>query len=197
MVEFRYGFVPKKGEKVARAQAFDIDVSYKDLCEVCSEVRGTMAEPALTTLALAAEGKIPIRFRRHNKRLGHRRELGGRQGRYPKKAAGLVRKLLENAVANANALGLQAPYIAHIAANKQRIYPRMAPKGRRNRNDYETARIEVVLKEMEVERAEVTKKEPRLLQVKMQAQKMAEKAQKAAKEAAKTAKPEVKAKATV
>jgi len=178
MVEFKYGYVGKKGEKSARAQTYDVDASYKDLCEVCSDIRGTLAEPALTRLALVAEGKTAVYFARHNKRMGHRHELGGRKGRFPKKAAAIVRKVLENAVANANALGIQTPYVAHICANKHRIFPRLAPKGRRGRNDYETARVEIVLKETEVERAEVTKKEPKLLKVKMQAQKMAENAQK-------------------
>ena len=169
MVEFKYGYVGKKGEKAAKAQTYDVDASYKELCEVCSYIRHTLAEPALTRLALVEKGKTAVYFARHNKRLGHRHELGGKKGRFPKKAAAIVRKVLENALANAVALGIQTPYVAHISANKHRTFPRLAPKGRRGRNDYETARVEIVLKEMEVERAEVTKKEPKLLKVKMQA----------------------------
>ncbi|MDO8339363.1 MAG: 50S ribosomal protein L22 [Candidatus Burarchaeum sp.] len=180
MVEFRYGYVGKAGEKAAKAQTYDVDASYKDLCEMCSDIRGTLAEPALTRLALVAKGKTAVYFARHNKRLGHRHELGGKKGRYPEKAAKIVRKVLENALANAAAIGIQTPYVAHICANKHRIFPRLAPKGRRGRNDYETARVEIVLKEMEVERAEITKKEPKLLKVKMEAEKM-QKEQNAAK----------------
>ncbi|RLG19093.1 50S ribosomal protein L22, partial [Candidatus Micrarchaeota archaeon] len=164
MVEFGYGYRAKEGEKVARAQAYDIDASYKDLCEVCTDVRGTLAEPALTRLDLIAKGQVAVRYhQRHGKRTGDRRELGGKKGRYPKKAARLVRKVLENALANATALGIQVPYIAHISANKHRTYPRLAPKGRAMRHDYETARIEIILKESEVERSEAAKKKPKLL----------------------------------
>ncbi len=149
---------------------------------------GTLAEPALTRLALVSKGKTAVYFARHNKRLGHRHELGGKKGRYPEKAAKIARKVLENALANAVAIGIQTPYVAHICANKHRTFPRLAPKGRRGRNDYETARVEIVLKEMEAERAEVTKKQPKLLKLKMEAEKMAEKAKKAEKQKTETEK---------
>jgi len=182
MVEYNYGYVGKAGEAIAKAQAYDIDVSYKDMCEVCSDVRGTLAEPALTRLTLVAQGKAAVRYTdRHGKRLGHRRELGGRKGRWPKKAARLVHKVLENALANANAKGIQVPFIAHISANKHRTFPRLAPKGRQMRHNYETARIEIVLTESAVTRSEASKVEPKTLKVKTEAEKMAKKAEKVEK----------------
>jgi len=195
MVEFRYGFNKKlpEGTKTAKAQGYDVEASYKDLSVVCTDIRGTLAEPALTRLQLAAQGKVAIPFLRFNKRMAHRRELGGKKGRFPKKAAHHVMLILENAIANAAAQGIQTPFIAHAAANKQRILPRTAPKGRRFTNNYETARIEIVLQESPFERAAVAKNAnagAKELKVKMQAQKVAEKAQKAVKQ-------EQQAKATV
>ena len=202
MVEFKYGYVGTAAEKVARAQSYDVDASYKDLCEVCKDIRGTLAEPALTRLDVVAKGLAPVRFRdRHGKRLGHRRELGGRKGRYPRKAARLVRKVLENAVANATSQGISVPYIAHISANKHRSYPRLAPRGRQMRHDYETARIEIVLKESDVERSEaarkapkvrteaerLARKEPKALKVRTEAERLARKGEKAERRARKAA----------
>ena len=188
MVEFKYGYVGTAAEKVARAQSYDVDASYKDLCEVCKDIRGTLAEPALTRLDVVAKGLAPVRFRdRHGKRLGHRRELGGRKGRYPRKAARLVRKVLENAVANATSQGISVPYIAHISANKHRSYPRLAPRGRQMRHDYETARIEIVLEESELERSEAARTEPKVLKVRTEAERLARKGEKAERRARKAA----------
>ncbi|MFA6036454.1 MAG: 50S ribosomal protein L22 [Candidatus Micrarchaeia archaeon] len=187
MVEFKYGFNKKlpAGTKTAKAQGYDVEASYKDLSVVCTDIRGTMAEPALTRLKLAAERKIAIPFLRFNKRMAHRRELGGKKGRFPWKAARNVMLILENAIANASAQGIQTPFIVHAAANKQRTLPRTAPKGRRFRNDYETARIEIVLQESPFERSAIAKNSnagAKELKVKMQADKIAEKLQKAIKQ---------------
>jgi ribosomal protein L22 len=187
MVEFRYGFnkaVPE-GTKLAKAQGYDIEASYKDLSQVCADVRGTLAEPSLTRLEMASQGKVAIPFARFNKRMGHRHELGGRKGRFPQKAAGKVAQVLENAIANARSLGIQTPYILHASANKQRTLPRIASKGRRFRSDYETARVEIILQEAPFERAKVAEKEnagAKQLKVKMQAEKIAEKLQNAEKQ---------------
>jgi len=187
VVEFRYGFNKKvpEGTKLAKAQGYDIEASYKDLSVVCTDIRGTLAEPALTRLKMAAQGKVAIPFLRFNKRMAHRRELGGKKGRFPKKAAGHVMLILENAIANANAAGIQTPLILHAAANKQRTLPRLASKGRRFKSDYETARIEIILQEAPFERAKVAEKAnagAKELKVKMQAQKVAEKLEKGIKQ---------------
>lgn len=183
MVHFKYGFnkaVPA-GEKLAKAQAHDVEASYKDLTQVCADIRGTLAEPALAHLRMVEEGKAAVEFKRFNKRMAHRRELGGKKGRFPMKAARHVAKVLQNALANAATQGIQTPLVFHAAANKQRTLPRMAPKGRRNRNDYETARIEIILKEADFVRSETAKKHDssrggvKEVKVKMQAEKMAEK----------------------
>ena len=145
-----YSHTPSKTdeERVARARIEDVNVSFKDLCNVCSNVRGRRADAALEFLSEAAEGKRPIRYFNYNKRRGHVGELGGKKGGWPVKSTRIIRDLLTNAIANAESKGLGMCKIAHIQANKQHTYPRMTPKGRRMRADLETAFAEIILMEL-------------------------------------------------
>jgi ribosomal protein L22 len=100
-------------------------------------------------LESAKLGEVPILYRKFNKKLGHRKELGGMRGRYPKKSARIVLEVLRNAMANAKNIGLgEKLVVKHASANKQNIYPRMASKGRAMRSNYETAKVEIVLEEL-------------------------------------------------
>ncbi len=131
---------------VGKARLEGVDASFKDLCAVCDNIRHLVVDDAFSLLEMASEGKIPIYYRRHNKRLGHRRELGGRKGRYPKKAAKIVLKVLKAAVASAMQKGVKGElFVLHAAANKKGTYPRLAPKGRRIRSDYEVSRVEIIV----------------------------------------------------
>jgi large subunit ribosomal protein L17e len=79
--------------------------------------------------------------------MAHRKELGGKKGRWPIKASKIILEVLKNAKANADSKGLLNPYVAHIAANKQKTYPRVAPKGKSMMANYETSFIEIILEE--------------------------------------------------
>lgn len=148
----------KTGEmRTARARLTGINASYKDLCEVCRNVRGRDTDYALEFLSAAAEGEKAIYFARHNKGKGHRTELGGKKGGWPIKSVKAVLGVVESAQANANKLGLGNTKIAHIIANKQDTFPRMSPKGRRIVHNYETAFVEVVLEESQ-KKADAKKK---------------------------------------
>ncbi len=144
-----YAYQQRKGNnaRTARARLTGVNASYKDLCNVCSNVRGWNADDALEFLELAAVKEKAILFTRHNHGKGHRRELGGKKGGWPVKSVKFVLEVLKNASANAAKLGLGQTRIAHIIANKQDTFPRMSPKGRRIRHNYETAFIEIVLEE--------------------------------------------------
>ena len=144
--------------KIASARLEDVDASFKDLAEVCGRIKGKSTDWAKEFLDKASKGEIPVLYKRHNKGLGHRRELGGKKGRYPKKAARIVLKVLNSAIANAVQKSLSTDLIIlHASANKKHIYGRMAPKGGLMRSDYETARVEVVLVERRLD--EVDKKD--------------------------------------
>ena len=147
MAQYQYGFNKKSQfseKQTAKAQQYNIDASYKDLCAVCDNIREMPAQEGVEYLQ-AVLGGFPVLYRRWNKHLGHRRELNGKKGRYPIKAAKIVLGVLNNAIANATGKGLDNLVIIHVAANKQTIYPRMQSKGRQMRANYETARVEVIL----------------------------------------------------
>ena len=142
-----YSYKFEKDVVVGKARLEDIDASYKDLVEVCSNIRGRETAKALALLEKAALGETPIRYRKYISHLGHRRELGGKPGRYPKKAAAFVLAALKSAIASAKSKGMSEDLkVAHVSANKKMTYPRMSPKGgKRSRSYLETARIEVVV----------------------------------------------------
>lgn len=147
-----YSYIIEKGKEgdFARARVEGVDASIKDLVEVCGNIRYKPVDKAIKLLEAAADGSMPILYRSNNKRLGHRRELGGRKGRYPKKSVKIVLGALKSAIANAQQKGLSEELIVtHACANKLATYMRYASKGRRNISAMETARIEIVLKEKE------------------------------------------------
>ncbi len=113
-------------QKTSRAQAFDADVSYKDLTQVCGAIRGKTIPKARRALEGAIEGSYPISYRSHNTGMGHRSQLGGRKGRFPRKAAKLVSGLLDNAFSNAQSKGLDEKdlVVLQASAYKQNVYPR-------------------------------------------------------------------------
>jgi large subunit ribosomal protein L22 len=168
-----YAYQPQKDEKIAKAQLKNIDASYKDLANTCTFIRGMNAKEALSLLELASKKIIPIPYPRYNKKLGHRRELGGKKGRYPVKSAKIVAKVLKDAIANAKFLGLNEDnlYVAYAVANKHRIEKRIAPKGPRRAgkpsnpkrgprySNLEYSFVQIILKEKEGENKEEVKKE--------------------------------------
>jgi len=149
-----YSTTFKDESKVAKARVEDVDASFKDLIAVCDNIRLRRTDIAVDMLEKASKGLIPLRYWKHNTHMGHRHELMGQKGRYPKKAAGIVLKALKSVIANARIKGLGEDrlIVVHAAANKQHIYRRLQPKGLRKRHDYETARIELAV-------AEIVKKE--------------------------------------
>lgn len=148
-----------KGEDFVRAQSFDVNVSYKKLGAVCDAVRYLKAEKAIDVLDLVISKERAIPFRRHNKHMGSRSELGGAKGGYPTKAAAEVRKTIVNAIANAGNKGKSGSdmVIVCASANKTRIERRYPSKGSLawgrgmygmsaiNHSDIEYAKIEIVL----------------------------------------------------
>lgn len=178
-----YSWKPDDDEFAANARVEGVDASFKDLVEVCGNIRRKKAADALSFLEKAADGKVAVIYRSSNKHLGHRKELGGRKGRYPKKAAKIVLAVLKNALNNAAQKGLvqENLFVAHACANKKFVYPRLQAKGRRNRHDYATARVEIVLIEKgEKKREEV--KEPKKMENLEQKKGQEEKEQKKEKE---------------
>jgi ribosomal protein L22 len=145
------GYSSKIPENCASARLEGVNASYKDLAEVCGRIKNKKSSWAVSFLESAAKGEVPVLFRSRNKRLGHRRELRGRKGRYPKKAAGIVLKVLQSAMANGRVKGLGEDFKVLVAsANKKDVYPRLASKGRWSRSNLETSRVEIILQGSEI-----------------------------------------------
>jgi len=166
----RYSYNEKK-EGLVFAQAYEINASYKDLCAVCDAVRYSKAKDAKVILDNVITMKMPIPFRRHNKYMGARHELGGKKGAWPVKAAKEVKAVLTNAIANAanEAKDGEEMYIVHAAANKTHIERRVPSKGssvwgrgtyhsHRMYSDFEYAKIELGLAEGDEANLPVTMK---------------------------------------
>lgn len=126
----RYSTKPRDG--LALAQAYDVNVSYKDLCAVCDAIRYLKVGEAFQVLDGVETMQMPILFTRFNKHMGARHELHGRKGAYPVAAAKAVRKVLTNATANARNKGIamETLEVAHASANKTHIERRGPSKGK-------------------------------------------------------------------
>jgi ribosomal protein L22 len=170
------GYSSNIPENCTTARVEGVNASYKDLSQVCRSIRSKKSDWAVSFLEKAAEGEVAVRYKTNNKRLGHRRELGGKKGRYPKKAAKIVLKALLSAIANGKIKGLGDVYTVLVAnANKKNRYPRIASKGRWARSFLETSRIELVLQGPEVPKGvEVTPPKPAETAKKVEPNKKAE-----------------------
>lgn len=148
---FMKGYSHLETEECACARLEGVNASYKDLSQVCGRIRGKKTDWALSFLERAANAEIPVLYTSHYKNLGHRRELGGKKGRYPWKAAEAVLKVLQSAIANGKVRGLGEKYtVVAASANKKQVFPRLAPKGRWARANLETSRVEIILKGQEL-----------------------------------------------
>ncbi|MGC8652128.1 MAG: 50S ribosomal protein L22 [Candidatus Micrarchaeia archaeon] len=126
----RYSYNLDKKD-VVFAGAEELNASYKDLAAVCDFIRYKKVDTALAMLDAVINGAAPIEYRKFNKGMGARSELHGRKGRYPSKAASLVKKVVLNAYANASGKGYmpEEMYIVHASANKGEINRRYPSKG--------------------------------------------------------------------
>ena len=84
------------------------------------------------------------------KKIGHRSEISG-SGRYPRKAAAEILKIVKDAEGNASYKGLnpEKMIIKHIAAKKGRIIQGITPRayGRATAKNTETVNVEIIIEE--------------------------------------------------
>ena len=149
----------KTTEKEARTKTPNLNASYKDLTQICKNIKGLKVEKALQLLDEVIKKETPIHYHTFNKHLGHRKKIKGK-GRYPVKEAKLVKKTLKTAIANATLKGLQKEklVITTATANKQHTYPRYKKYwvgpiiigfGKQALySNYTTAILEIILKEV-------------------------------------------------
>ncbi|MBS3070251.1 50S ribosomal protein L22 [Candidatus Micrarchaeota archaeon] len=123
---YKYSMAEEEGVKTAKAQQHDMSCSYKDLSQVFAAIRGKTVAGSRKVLDDAIAMKKAIRYHKFATKIGHRSNLGGKKGRYPKKECKIALSLLENAVANAVQKGMDesALYVMHAASYKQNVLKR-------------------------------------------------------------------------
>ncbi len=153
MGRLKYSITPEKKEKTARAMGTEHHISPKHALEICNAIRGMRAETAKEYLEEVIALKRPVPFKRHNKKVPHRRGLlGWDAGRYPQKAAKAVLSVLVNATSNAEYRGLdpEGMKISHVSTKQGRTLRGWMPRamGRATPKDTETVSIEMILTEV-------------------------------------------------
>ncbi|MFQ6135816.1 MAG: 50S ribosomal protein L22 [Candidatus Hydrothermarchaeales archaeon] len=152
MAELGYSYKPKNEEKAAEAIGRELRVSPKHSVEICNAIKGMKVEDGKRYLKEVIELKKIVPFRKYKKGVAHRRGIRRwHTGRYPKKAASGILKVLESAEANAEYKGLDTDklHIKHIAAKRGRIIRGFIPRafGRSTPFNTPTTHIEIVLEE--------------------------------------------------
>ncbi len=155
-----YEYSTKLDDKThAKSQLHDLDASYKDMANLCRAVKGKNVKDARKIIDGVVTMTMPVKYSFHKTGMGHRSQLNGQKGRFPKKEAKLLSQLLDNAVANANHKGLDEKKltIVHASANRQstqRRYRKFWATGatlgygkQAVWGNYETCKVEVALAE--------------------------------------------------
>ena len=131
MPSWKYSVQGLDPDRTAIASGRDLRISPKAAREICRYINGMNLERAKETLQDVIELKSPIPYRRHKKKVAHRRGVEGFDaGRFPQKAAGEILKLLDSVEANAEFKGLYTDRlkIIHIAAHRARVIRNYIPR---------------------------------------------------------------------
>jgi len=154
MAKIKYAYNEEEEEKTAKSIGRSLKISPKHAIEICNAIRGMELAEAKDYLDDVIEMRTPVPFKRHNKKVGHRRGLEGwPTGRYPVKAAAHILDVLINAQANAEYQGLDAENlkIQHISSHRGIIIRGWTPRafGRASPFNTPTTHIQVVLEEIQ------------------------------------------------
>ena len=152
MAKINYAYTDDDKAKTAKALGRSLKISPKHAIEICNKIRGMNVEKAKDYLEDVIEMKKAVPFKRHNKKVGHRRGLQGwPTGRYPVKAADQILDILINAEANAEYKGLDSENlrIMHISSHRGYIIRGWTPRafGRASPFNKPTTHIQIVLGE--------------------------------------------------
>jgi large subunit ribosomal protein L22 len=136
-----------------RASGREVNVSPKAAREVALTIKGMSVPKAIDLLELVESKKMPIAFRRHKLKVGHRSELQGfPTGSYPVKTARAFLEVLHNLQGNSEFKGLDPERIRiiHAAGYAGRTLKDYTPRafGRSSPNFHQLVHIEVVGKEV-------------------------------------------------
>jgi large subunit ribosomal protein L22 len=136
-----------------RASGREANVSPKAAREIAGTIRGMSLSKAIDRLELVQSKKMPIAFRRHKLKVGHRSELEGfPTGSYPVKTAKAFLDVLRNLQGNSEFKGLDPDRvkIIHASGYAGRTIKDYTPRamGRSSPNFHQLVHIEIVGKEV-------------------------------------------------
>lgn len=144
-----YTYRDEAGVNVARARGVELPISPKKTYEVLNAIRGLPLARARSLLEDVVEERRAIPFRRYNQETAHKRGIG--PGRYPRKVAAQVLKILTNAEENAEYDGMDTDrlFVKVAASARGRIHKGSMPRahGRATSWHEQTTHIEIVLAE--------------------------------------------------
>jgi len=172
----RYNYSTKRynKENMAKVVGISLPISTKFCVEICNFIRYKTTGEAKKILQDVIEGKKAIPFKIFKRDLSHKKKIGA--GRYPKKAATDIVKLLESAEANAQFKGINTSNlrIAHINAH---LASRPWRYGRQRRRKAKRTHIEIIVGEKKTkESKKETKKEKKISKIEERALKVEKKA---------------------
>ncbi|MEA1994000.1 MAG: 50S ribosomal protein L22 [Euryarchaeota archaeon] len=138
--------------KIAKTFGKNLRISPKHAMEICREIRERKLSDVKGYLQDVIEKKRAVPFKRHRRKMGHKKLDKWDTGRYPVKASKKILDLLEEVESNAEYKGLDTDKlkIIHISAYKGIIIPGMIPRayGRATPSNKNTTNIEIAVEEM-------------------------------------------------
>ncbi len=144
-----YAYQNYNKENMARVLSKDISVSTKQSVEVCKWIKHKTTKKAKYLLQGVVDKKWAVPYKRYNKDIGHRKNIG--VGRYPIKTSNFVLELIDMVEANAQNKGLDVDslVIEHICAHRA---ARPWHFGRARRRKMKRTHIEIVVKEKDIKK---------------------------------------------
>ncbi len=152
MSKFRYSFQHYDSKKHVKASLREKGISHKHAREIAITIKGLQVDKAKEYLNSVITKKRAVPFKRYNKHVGHRSDPMIMSGRYPRKSATEIIKLLENLEANAEYKGMDLDKLKIINAtvHKGTCIKRFIPRamGRSSPNNNFLTHVELVAQEL-------------------------------------------------
>ncbi|MCK5025161.1 MAG: 50S ribosomal protein L22 [Nanoarchaeota archaeon] len=143
-MDYKYSFNNLNKETMARALGRGIPISVKHGVELANAIRGMSAVKAKKFLEDVMKLDQPVKYRRFNDDLGHKKKCG--PARYPVKTATYFLGILKLAESNASFQGISTNDLKIIHISVQKAAGRWH-FGRKRRRKFKSAHVELVLEE--------------------------------------------------
>jgi large subunit ribosomal protein L22 len=147
-----YSVIDLDKDNTVKASGRDLRISPKSAREVCVAVKGMKLDKAKEYLEQVINKTKSVPFRRHNKKIPHRRGQSKiASGRYPVKAARKILQILESAESNAIFKGFDTEQmkVTHISSYRGTKIKRYVPRamGRASPKVEQLCQVEIFLEQ--------------------------------------------------